>query len=204
MQQRKDFHKYDVLEHSFRSVLYAEKSIRLAALLHDVGKPFCMHRDGNTYAHAEEGARLADEILRRLKAPKKESEKIVKLISLHMYDLDCKAKENKLRRFFVKHYPLLPELIKLKQADFSACMDDMRVAPTCQKWNALLNVLREENAPLTVKQLAVKGDDLLLLDLPKHRISTLLNALLEHAVLVPKDNEKARLCAIALRLNESF
>ena len=49
--QRLDFHKYDVLEHSFRAVLYAPRDIRLAALLHDVGKPFCYRRDGNTFLH---------------------------------------------------------------------------------------------------------------------------------------------------------
>ena len=47
MAQREDFHKYDVLEHTLRAVLYADGRVRLAALLHDVGKPFCLLRDGN-------------------------------------------------------------------------------------------------------------------------------------------------------------
>ena len=44
MGQRKDFHKYDVLEHSLRAAKYADQKVRLSALLHDVGKPFCMLR----------------------------------------------------------------------------------------------------------------------------------------------------------------
>ena len=44
MQQRKDFHLYDVLEHSLKCFLYAPQSIRLSALLHDVAKPFCFEK----------------------------------------------------------------------------------------------------------------------------------------------------------------
>ena len=39
MAQRADYHRYDVLNHSLRAVYYAQKEVRLAALLHDVGKP---------------------------------------------------------------------------------------------------------------------------------------------------------------------
>ncbi len=69
MAQRADFHKYDVLEHSLRATMYAPKELRLAALLHDVGKPFCVLRDGNSFAHPTEGERIVKEILHRLKAP---------------------------------------------------------------------------------------------------------------------------------------
>ena len=51
MNQRKDFHVFDVLEHTIRCVGHAPAEIRFAALFHDVGKPFCLLRDGNFYAH---------------------------------------------------------------------------------------------------------------------------------------------------------
>ena len=130
MKQRSDYHKYDVLEHSLRAVKYAAPSIRLAAFLHDVGKPFCAIRDGNSYNHPIEGEILAATILRRLKAPKKTTGTVCALVRWHMYDMDCKTGESKLRRFFVEHYAILDDLLLLKQADFSACMDNMREAPT--------------------------------------------------------------------------
>ena len=198
MQQRKDFHSYDVLEHSFRALLYADKTIRLAALLHDIGKPVCTLRDGNTYAHNEEGARIVKEVLTRLKAPKKTIDQVSTLTLLHMYDLDCKMGENKLRRFLVNHHAVLEELLLLKQADFSACKDDLSLAPTVKKWRALYEKMQSEHTPFCLKELAVNGNDLLELQIPPHKLSTILQKLLEHTAVNPEDNKKERLLRVAL------
>ena len=196
--QRADFHKYDVLEHSLRAVLYADKSVRLAALLHDVGKPLCMKRDGNAHAHPEVGEKLARAILTRLKAPTKTIDETTKLVALHMYDFNCKTSENKLRRFFAKHFLNLEKLLLIKQADFSACTDDLSIAPTCARWLALLEKLRAEHAPLTLKELALSGKDLLDAGITPSRISEILQTLLYHAVCNPKENKKERLIKLAL------
>ena len=195
--QRPDFHNYDVLEHGLRAVRYAHPSVRLAALLHDVGKPLCANRDGNSYAHPEEGATTTKQILQRLKAPKQTITQTCELVALHMYDFNCQTKENKLRRFFIAHYPLLQQLLLLKQADFSACKDDLSPAPTCVRWQNLLQKLQQENAPLCLKQLAVNGKHLLALHCPPAKISTVLEQLLLHAVCNPKDNIKERLLRLA-------
>ena len=204
MQQRKDFHQYDVLEHSLRSVLYADKQVRLACLLHDVGKPFCFNRDGNFYAHAVEGSRIAVEVLHRWKAPKSVITETEQLIALHMQDLDLKTSINKLRRFLVAHYPLLPKLLLLKQADFSACMDEKSPAPTCVKWQNLLQKMKEEKTPFSLKELAVNGNDLLTLDIPKTHLSAILKQLLNHTAIQPKDNVKERLLRLALAFEKSL
>ncbi len=198
MAQRPDFHKYDVLEHSLRAVLYAEPKLRFAALLHDIGKPFCQLRDGNGYAHPQEGERLTREILIRLKAPKKFTEETARLVQLHMYDFNCQTRENKLRKFFVENYSILSDLLLLKQADFSACADNLSIAPTCARWQTLLQKMQEEQAPFTLKELAVSGKDLLALSIPPANVSKTLNALLAHAATHPKDNEKRKLLRLAL------
>ena len=197
MAQRADFHKYDILEHSLRAVLYAESKIRLAALLHDVGKPFCALRDGNVHAHPDEGERIAGEILTRLSAPKKTISQVKTLVKWHMYDFNCQTGENKLRRFFVENYPVLDELMRVKQADFSACTDDTSVAPTLVKWQALLAKMRAEGVPFTLKELAVNGTELLAAGLAPQTLSQTLHALLLHVAVNPKDNEKARLIKLA-------
>lgn len=197
LKQRADFHRYDVLEHSLRAVKYADGGVRLAALLHDVGKPFCQVRDGNVHEHAVEGARIAKEILERLKAPKRTTERVCTLVSLHMYDFDCQTSENKLRRFFVSHTEILEELLLLKQADFSACTDDLSVAPTCVRWRALLATMRAEGVPFSLKNLSVNGAELLETGVPPQHISTILQRLLAHTALRPQDNEKTRLLRVA-------
>ena len=193
--QRPDFHKYDMLFHSLRAVRYAEPEVRLAALLHDVGKPYCHQMFGNSFDHPREGERIAREILLRLKAPKKTIEKVCALTLWHMYDFNCQTKENKLRRFFVDHYPLLEDLLKIKQADYSGCMDDTSTAPTVVRWQQLLARMQEEGAPLTLKQLAVSGKDLIPL-VPAPQIAATLQQLLYHAACFPKENTKERLLSL--------
>ncbi len=196
MEQRKDFHKYDVLEHSLRAARYADGRVRLAALLHDVGKPFCMLRDGNVHAHPQEGARIAGEILARLRAPAKASERTEKLILLHMYDFDGRTKPNKLRRFFVHNAPLLDDLILLKQADFSGCMDDLSPCPGAVRWRAELEKMCAEGAPLTLKELAITGREVLAAGTPPRYVSRVLEQLLLHAAACPADNRKKRLLTL--------
>ncbi len=200
--QRADFHKYDVLEHSFKAVDYIEcdPTLRLAALLHDVGKPLCMRRDGNAHAHTQEGVRLAQEILRRLKVSKKMTETLLWLLEWHMYDYDCKTGEKKLRRFLATHYERLPLLLKIKQADFSACMDDTSPSPTCTRWSELLARMQKEGVPFRLQELAVNGKDILGLDIPPPRVAEILHALFLHAAVSPQDNQRERL----LKLAKSF
>ncbi|MBQ4269330.1 MAG: HD domain-containing protein, partial [Clostridia bacterium] len=204
MAQRADFHKYDVLIHSFKAVTYAAPEIRLAALLHDVGKPFCALRDGNVHAHPIEGERIAEEILLRLKAPKKATERIKLLVRYHMYDFDCKTKESKLRRFFIDRRDLLDDLMKLKQADFSGCMDDTSVCPTNQKWQTILAKMQAERVPFTTKELNVSGADLLTLGIPPRFIALILKEFLLHLALNPRENEKERLLTLAPKFLEKL
>ena len=178
LSQRADFHSYDVLQHSFRCAYYAEKDVRFAALLHDVGKPFCYYRDGNFYDHPQEGARIAAEILTRLKAPAKLVEETRKLVSLHMRDFNLQMKENKVRKTIAENYTLLPKLLALFQADFSACKDDLSPAPVKVKWQRISDEMKKEGAPRSLKELNVKGGDLLALHIKPERIGQILGELL--------------------------
>ncbi len=200
--QRPDFHDHDVLEHSLRAVLYAHPSVRLAALFHDIGKPFCFYRDGHSHAHPQEGERLTTSALNALKAPKKTVEETAALVRLHMYDFDGKTKESKLRRFFVEHAPLLEKLTLLKQADYSGCKDDRSLCPTNAKWTEILEKMKAENAPLSLKELNIKGNELAALGVPPQKIAPLLKELLLLAVNEPKLNDNGRLKKLCLaRLN---
>lgn len=196
--QRSDFHDHDVLEHSLRALLYADEKVRLAALLHDVGKPIATLRDGNSHAHPTLGEAEAREILQKLRAPKKLTEKTCELILWHMYDFDGKTKENKLRRFFVEHRAVLDELMLLKQADYSGCKDDLSLCPTNRKWQKILDDMKRENAPTSLKELRIKGDEIAALGAKKEDISGILHELLLHAVVFPADNENGRLKKLSL------
>ena len=192
MAQRADFHKYDVLFHSLKATAYAPSEVRLAVLLHDVGKPFCTLRDGHAHEHPKEGAAIAEKILTRLRAPKKTVERVKTLVEWHMYDFDCKTSENKLRRFFVSNAEILDDLLKVKQADFSGCTDDLSIAPTVRKWQAILEKMKEEKVPFSLRELPVTGKEVLDCGIPPKFVSLVLNALLLHLAVSPKDNVKER------------
>ena len=202
MAQRADFHAHDVLEHSLRCVRYAPQNIRLAALLHDVGKPFCLLRDGNFHAHPEEGARIARDILTRLKAPKKVITETETLVRIHMRDFDLKMKPNKVRRELVEYLPLLDELFALKQADYSACKDDLSPAPAVMKWRAELQKMKAEGAPLSLKELAVGGKDAKAAGIPPARTGEVLEELLMYCAFDGTRNNREHLIKRLKKLAE--
>lgn len=204
MAQPSAYHDYDVLEHSLRCVKYADKSIRLAALLHDVGKPFCKIRDGNYHRHDAEGSAIARDICARLRVPAKLSDEVCKLTELHMYDLDGKARESKVRKFIVRNYGILDKLLFLKQADFSACKDDLSVAPSVTKITCILQKMKDEGVPLTLKQLAVKGDELIAAGVKKELTGKTLQRLLEDCAVGTVKNEKTALLNYAVRVANSI
>jgi tRNA nucleotidyltransferase (CCA-adding enzyme) len=201
MAQRADFHDHDVLEHSFRCVRYAPKEVRLAALLHDVGKPKCMKENGKFAEHEIEGALLTAQILGRWKAGKKLTDQTCRLVRLHMYDYDGKTRENKVRRVIVQNLDILENLLSLKQADYSACKDNLGQAPVVQRWRNILQQMKKEGIPLSLKELKIRGDLLIANGIPPKEVGTILEKLLNECVSHAVPNTQARLLKMALQLH---
>jgi len=83
-----EFHSDDVFIHSALTVDEAEDSIKLAALLHDVGKPRTKTEDEkgiHFYGHDLVGAKITEEIMKRLKFSNIEIDRTVKLVRWHMF-----------------------------------------------------------------------------------------------------------------------
>ena len=198
MEQRADYHSHDVLEHTLRCVKYAHPRVRWAALLHDVGKPYCKKTTGKFAMHEVEGARIALDICARLRVSKKDTERICELVRLHMYDLSCLASENKVRKFVVAHLDVIDDLLLLKQADFSACKDDLSVAPCVTKWEGIIAKMKSEGVPFTLKELAVRVDELIAAGVKKEDAGKALKFLLGECALDKRMNEKGKLIRLAL------
>ena len=216
LKQRADFHDHDILEHSLRAAAYSVRAgalaggedvpapfeVRLAALLHDIGKPAAYFRDGKFSDHPNMGAEICRTALTRLKAPVKTIAFIEDLTRWHMYDYDLKTKENKLRKFIVSHYDIFTALLLVKQADYSACKDDLSPAPCVIRLKNLEAKMRAENVPFSLKELAVRGNEIApLLPSPRY-VGATLNELLLHCAMIPSDNVKERLMRLAAALAE--
>lgn len=193
MAQNSAFHSHDVLEHSLRCVKYADKSIRLASLLHDIGKPYAMNAQGNFYGHEVCGAEIAKSVCSRFKVSKRDTEEVEKLTALHMYDTRLDARENKIKKLIVKNLNIFDKLLLLKQADYSACKDDLSVAPCVVKWKNIYNKMIEQGVPLSLKQLNIKGDEIIALGVPKQNTSKILEELLINCVSGSVKNDRQKL-----------
>ena len=180
--------------------MYADGSVRLAALLHDVGKPYCFIKNGNFHGHDEEGARIAAEILERLKAPKKTAAEIVRLVATHMYDLRGDAKTGKVRKFIIKNYDIFNKILLIKQADFSACTDDLSKAPAVIKFKNIYAGMVEEGVPFTLKELKVKGDALIALGFAPESVGATLEKLLYGCASGAVKNDSAALLDYAAKV----
>lgn len=196
MAQRQDFHNYDVLEHTLKSVLYAKKEVRLAALLHDIGKPYCYIKNGKFFGHDKEGCFIAKKILSRLKVDKETTKNVLFLVENHMKDLDCKMKENKIRHFIIENLKYIESLYLLKQADFMACKDSTDICPTIIKWKKIEQKMKEEQVPKTIKELKISALDLLERGIVKQNISKELKKLHYLCVENPKLNTKEKLLTL--------
>ncbi len=91
-------HSFDVFEHLLRALQHAADKawsldVRLAALLHDIGKPATREwseekKDWTFYGHDVVSARMAKKILADLKFPKETIEKVTNLVRAHMFFSD--------------------------------------------------------------------------------------------------------------------
>ena len=186
--QKAEFHSYDVLEHSLHAVCYAEKALRLAALLHDVGKPFCKITYGTFHGHAEHGAVISANMLRRFKADKRTIADVMFLVRWHMFDVKLEETEQSIRQFIVENRSNLSALLKLKQADYSAGHDDVSVCPTVAKWLDIYKKMKEDGTPLSVKDLKISSKTLMDVGFSRERIGAELKTLFNYAVINPVAN----------------
>ena len=68
------------------------------------------------------------------------------------------------------------------------------------KWRKIHDKMEKEGAPFNLKQLKVKGDELILAGVQKDRAGEILNALLYDCAIEPKLNEKQTLINRALNI----
>ena len=195
--QRSPHHAYDLYTHVAHVVAGVPKdlTLRWAALLHDIGKIPTFTRDetgrGHFYGHAPKGAEMAEEVLRRLKAPTALRQQAVLLIEKHMTRLqpDKKLLRRQLGRL---GWETVEQLLTLQKADMGSKgtgkPEEMEVF---DRISQLLEEIRAEDSCLSLKDLAVKGNDLTALGFTGKSIGCTLNALLEQVLEenLPNDRE---------------
>lgn len=205
-------HIYTVFEHNVRALDYTARegyslAVRMAALLHDVGKPKVKGGSGpdsTFYQHEYVGAKMAVRMLDRLRFSREFTEQVAHLVRSHMFYYDTGViSPAGVRRFVVRVGPEnIDDLLKVREADRIG--SGVKKAMPYRLRHLLFMIEKVKRDPLSPKMLALRGDDLMsLLGLPQSpRVGWVLNALMEEVIDEPKKNEKKYLEKRAKELNK--
>jgi tRNA nucleotidyltransferase (CCA-adding enzyme) len=177
--------------------------LRLAALLHDVGKPPTF-ADGHFIGHDEEGAKLVDSMLTRFALPHPYVEHVAALVRLHMFSYERRWSSAAVRRFIRRiGRERVRDLLNLRRADNlgSGLPTD---AGHVDELEARVRAELEAGSPLTLRELAVNGEDLIdsLGIKPGPKVGELLERLLGSVIADPSRNSKPVLLAEARRWHD--
>lgn len=196
-------HKLDVWQHTLAAVDAAEPCLplRLALLLHDLGKASVFTLDknliGHFYGHSVVSAALCQRILNRLRYDHGTRDTVTTLVRFH--DVPLQGSPKRLRRCLNQ----LGEentklLLRLRRGD---CLGKQTLPPAqieeeiARLEECLQEILAQEQC-FCLKHLAVKGRDLLALGIPPGpELGQLLQTLLEKVLEGELENQKDRLLA---------
>jgi len=199
MQQKGCFkHQFNVFYHSLlaMSAIQAEKPLlRFAALLHDIGKPHChtIGEDGRLhfYSHEEAGAKIAGDIMQRLRFSNSEIDYVTTLVREHMTLSTYYAPTTMrgVRRLLGRLGDVpIEDLLALKSADrFARDGVEKDDSEEENRIRRMVAKIVSESQALKVTDLAIGGNDLIEMGLePGPLFGQILNRLLEEVL----DNEK--------------
>jgi putative nucleotidyltransferase with HDIG domain len=189
-------HIYDVWNHSLEALNNCSSKnpiTRLAALLHDVGKPQVMKTVGNEntfHNHEVVGSRIALSIGKRLKLSKEELQQLFILTRWHMFTVSEMQTDKAVRRF-IKNVtvPYLEEMISLRRGDRLGS----GAKETSWRWELFKKRLIEvQQQPFSIKDLKVNGADVMeiLKIKPSRKVGEVLAAIFTEVEENPKLNER--------------
>ncbi|MCK6589145.1 MAG: HD domain-containing protein [Polyangiaceae bacterium] len=202
--EQNKWHVYDVWGHAMACLDACAPSpiLRVAALLHDVGKPRTRAFSDKTgdytfYDHERIGAEMAEPLLSRLRFSNEERAKITALIRHHLICYSDDWTDAAVRRWLRRVTPeLAPDLYLIGIADAlgkgrDASEDIASLGKLKERFEAMLAA----GAALSARDLAINGSDLMNeLDLkPGRVIGQILERLVELVTDDPSINERARL-----------
>ncbi|MBQ8399319.1 MAG: HD domain-containing protein [Clostridia bacterium] len=183
--QNNPHHCHDLLTHTALAIeaAPADPALRIAALFHDIGKPFTQVTDAegisHYYGHASKSREIAQRALQELKADRALTEKVLFLVSHHDSPAETSKEQvaKRLRRHGIECYR---QLVALRRADnMGQAPEYHRTAlhDQCLSW---VEELKEEGRCLSLRTLDINGNDLIALGFEKGpAIGKMLEEILE-------------------------
>lgn len=211
-------HAFDVYTHTVRATALAKRdfTIRLACLLHDLGKVETFFRDengeGHFYGHAEKSAFIAQKVVDRLKLSNEIKKEVLTLVKYHDYPI-VPTNVTDIEKYVLRSLnrfgeSTLRNLIEVKRADnLSKYPDGERDTERVKNVQARLSDLNRIEETLNeiilkgecfgLKQLKVNGNDIASLGYKGKQIGAVLQSLLDAVIDGKVQNEYTALCNYA-------
>jgi len=210
--EQNQYHAYTVYHHSLQALDAAppELALRLAALLHDVGKP--RTKDGpHFYGHQQVGEQMARELLGRLRFSGEVIERAARLIANHMYATGDVISDAGIRRFIRKVGPAnIDALFALRHADIVASGLPPHDHGENERFEKRVAAMLQVRPALSIGDLALNGNDVIALMRElglagsdfrgDDRVGVVLQACLEEVLEDPARNERVTLLTSARRV----
>jgi tRNA nucleotidyltransferase (CCA-adding enzyme) len=206
-----EWHAYDVYRHNLETLdaaPAADPVLRLAALLHDIGKP--RTKDGpHFYRHEHAGEGLVHAMLARLRLAREVEDTVAHLVRQHMYGADPDASPATIRRFIRRVGPdHLERLFALRRADVIGSGLPKRGEDN-ERFEARVRAILDEKPAFSVRDLAIGGDRIAAALVARglaapgfrgdERVGEVLRYLFEQVTDEPDRNDPAQLSALVER-----
>lgn len=194
--QHNPHHRYNVGEHLMQTLLHirADKALRIAALLHDIGKPAARTTDAvgidHFHGHVEQSETMAADILKRLKFDNDTITKVQKYVRYHddKPEPNARSVRRAIHRIGTEYFA---EVLELRRADVlaqSSYQQQEKLARIDETQRIYQEILEQEQC-VSLRTLAITGNDLIALGVPRGKqIGVLLNQLLEEVLQEPANN----------------
>ena len=203
-EQNTKWHLYDVYTHIVKSVGFCENKdyLRLAVLLHDIGKPQCKTTDSkgvdHFFGHPQRSVEIASQVLRRLKTSREYTKKVLKLIEIHDKKISPTGESVK---FWLRTLgeDLFFDFMEVKLADMKS--HNLQFAGESlvlfEKIKRLANEIISNNEPYRICDLAIGGNEIVELGYRNAEIKNELEKLIVDVSKDPRLNTKEILKDIA-------
>jgi tRNA nucleotidyltransferase (CCA-adding enzyme) len=202
------FHAYDVFGHAMECMdaCTGDPILRIAALLHDVGKPATRAMSEKThdytfYDHERVGAEIAEPICQRLRFSNEDRSRITSLVRHHLFHYSDEWSDATVRRWIRRvGKERVEDLYVLNEADVRAkgkdATDDLAALAGLRAHVERVLLL---GAALSTRELRVNGHDLMqtFSRPPGPWLKRVLEALLEAVTNDPSLNERESLLRLA-------
>lgn len=210
--QHNRHHIFDVYTHSVKALSNAKNdaNIRLALLLHDIGKPetakFDEKGEMHFKCHAAQSFDIADGILSSLRFSNADRDEILTLIKYHDIPFMCEdmktPSQKRIKRTVSKFgVDLSLKLLEIRRCDNSAQNPEYFLGEDFYvKCAEMISEIAEKCECLTLKDLAINGNDLLDLGFSGAQIGKTLNEILEKVLDDALPNTKPALLSFAEKI----